>query len=128
MKNYLSINYQDKVLSKIISLSDPVTGQLDYSKNIIDSILTDNRGMSIDILFHLLYILSDCGYIDISYLDCEKHTFQTIFIQAHGYNYVPRKKNDSLKFWIPLIVSILALLRPEIIKFIEWIFGLFSQK
>lgn len=33
-----------------------------------------------------------------------------------------------IQFWMPLMVSILALFRPEITIFIEWIMGLFTQK
>ena len=41
--------------------------------------------------------------------------------------YKEEKRRSWIQFWIPLIISLIALLRPEIIKFINYVSNLISK-
>lgn len=49
-----------------------------------------------------------------------------ITVEDRALTYFDEKIDKRIRFWIPLTVSILALLRPEITILIKWIIGLFS--
>ena len=77
-------------------------------------------------LFQDDYITNSNDYHDNNVYLTDKGKAYVEEIRLNNKRYKKEIRRSWIQFWIPLIVSIFALLRPEITLFIEWIIGLFS--
>jgi hypothetical protein len=51
----------------------------------------------------------------------------TLRLTTNAFTYRMKQKRSHFRFWIPVAISILALLRPEITSFIKWIIALLQK-
>ena len=77
-----------------------------------------------------LKMLDDLGYINIhSSLTIDKlrqnsNWMNYLTITTQGKLYLETYKNEEIKFWVPTLISIIALIssfREEILKLIQWL-------
>lgn len=104
IKNYQYKNTQNKILKKLIAISQNNLYKIDYSRTFINTF----NEVSIDELFKILYMLSCYMYIDIDYLDTENHIFQTIYILPAAHEHISNQSNQKTMFLLEVISVILA--------------------
>jgi hypothetical protein len=51
-----------------------------------------------------------------------------VYLTDKGRAYVEEIKSDKYRFWIPVVISLIALFRPEIMSFIKYLATLFIEK
>lgn len=51
-----------------------------------------------------------------------------VYLTDKGKAYVEEIKSDKYRFWIPVVISLIALFRPEIMSFIKYLATLFIEK
>lgn len=73
-----------------------------------------------------LRYLASKGLIDIvPYVNGDPNCRVTLTNKAFSYN--SDRQEDNIRFWTPIVISIVALLRPEIIKLINYILSLINK-
>lgn len=75
-------------------------------------------GIDYDTICDICKSLESEGYIDCIYAD---DGVFAIFLRNKGLSYFETKKHEILRFWFPVLISLIALLRPEIIWLIKFI-------
>ncbi len=68
-------------------------------------------------LFQDRYIVNSTNYHDAN-----------IYITDEGRAYVEELKTDNHRYWIPVIISLVALFRPEITSFVKCLAILLAEK
>ena len=55
------------------------------------------------------------------------YRYPTLRLTINAFTYRTKQRQHNFRFWFPAVMSILALLRPEIIAFIQWIISLLKE-
>ena len=51
-----------------------------------------------------------------------------VYLTNEGRAYVEGIRSDKYRFWVPVVISLIALFRPEIMSFIKYLASLFIEK
>ena len=73
------------------------------------------------------YFLWKNGYCKLLKPSWNSGAPTTILLTYNGLKYFQLKRKEQFRFWIPVIISVIALFRPEITKLISYILNLIAK-
>lgn len=108
----------NKLLKILISKYSKTKSRELYDSNLFALYQTDKS------FFNAIEVLRSKGLLQC-YFDIQDQLYK-IELTDYGITYFADKNQDRFRFWVPVIISLVALFRPEIVAFIRNVIKLCS--